>query len=450
MPGSLHAVRKPKGVAVRPGSVRQARLEKGLSLADVAGSEITRASIHLVETGKMRPSMRTLQLIAQRTGRPVSYFLDGQEGTDEHRAARDELSRLVDTRDYATAITLGNRLLDMRLDPGIEADVRYALGRAYVRRMEAEPALPHLTRARELFERMGDSLMGACALDQEAVALFMLRDPRTLARALEALERSDQLLPPAPALRASVLNLLGAIHARKQDWRNAARFYEMGLEAGDGLVSIREIGRLYDGLTVARQEMGDFGGALRSAERALALYSMDADWTLVIRAENNFGYALLRHGELDAAALHLRRALALCDEHDVPRIARAIVLTSTGELHLVRGQLDAARDSLLQALDIAVSVSQLESEATARHLLGRVHLELGDIEEARRSFAAAIERLQKAQLFDRLRECAIEYAELLQRQGRLEESIACWRIAANAASPAGQLEAAASMTSSGA
>jgi tetratricopeptide (TPR) repeat protein/DNA-binding XRE family transcriptional regulator len=450
MPGSLHGVRKPKGVAVRPGSVRQARLEKGLSLADVAGSEVTRASIHLVEMGKMRPSMRTLQLIAQRTGRPVSYFLDGQEGTDEHRAARDHLSHLVDTGDYAAAIAVGNRLLDVRLDPGIEADVRYTLGQAHVRRFEGDAALRQLTRARELYERMGDSLMGAHALDQEAVALFVLGDPRALTRALEALERTDRLVPPSPALRASILNLLGAIHVRKHDWRTAARFYEMGLEASDSLVSIREVARLHDGLTAARLEMGDFGGALRSADRALAFYSMDADASALIRAENNLGYALLRHGELDAAAAHLDRALQLCDEHAVPPVVRAVVLTSVGELALTRGHMDVAQDRFLQALEIAASANQRQSEATVRHLLGRVHAQLGDMDEARRSFAGAIELLQQLQLTDRLRECAIEYAELLNRQGRLEESIAYWRIAASAAGRAGEFEAAASMTSSGA
>ncbi|HSR24357.1 MAG TPA: helix-turn-helix transcriptional regulator, partial [Candidatus Eisenbacteria bacterium] len=88
---SRSTTRKPKGIAIRPEAVRQARIEKGLSLAEVAGGEVTRATIHLVEAGKMRPSMRTLQLIAQRTGRPVSHFIAGQQGSEEQRAARDEL-----------------------------------------------------------------------------------------------------------------------------------------------------------------------------------------------------------------------------------------------------------------------------------------------------------------------------------------------------------------------
>lgn len=437
MPGSSRSVnRKPKGIAIRPDAVRQARLEKGLSLAEVAGSEITRAAVHLVESGKMRPSMRTLQLIAQRTGRPVSYFIAGEEGSAEHRAARDELSHLVDTGDFSTVIELGMQLLSEELEPGIEADIRYSVGRAYVRTVDAERALVQLTRARELFERLGDVWMVVHVMEQEAVAMFLVEDPRTLSRTLDALERCERLDPAAPTLRASILNVLGNIHMRSRDWTNAARFFEMGLEACDGVVSMRQAARLHDGLSWAQQQLGDFAGALRSAERAFALYSMDTDTMALVRAENNLGYVLLRQGEVSAAAPHLQRALQLCDEHDLQRRCRAEILNSLGELHLERGEPDLAQVHLMRALEVSSSLEEGDAEATAWHLLGRVHLRTGDEESADRSFTAAIELLRRLGLTERLRECAIEYADLLHRQGRLEESIACWRIAAGAAGAA--------------
>src|SRR5439155_19787729 len=78
--GPKHQTARParprlKGVEIRDGSVREARLESGLSLAQVAGREISRAAIHLIETGRSRPSMPTLELIARRTGKPLSFFL---------------------------------------------------------------------------------------------------------------------------------------------------------------------------------------------------------------------------------------------------------------------------------------------------------------------------------------------------------------------------------------
>jgi tetratricopeptide (TPR) repeat protein len=407
----------------------------GLSLAEMADGKVTRAAIYQVETGRIRPSRRTLELIARRTGRPVSYFMLGQEGSKEQQAERDELALLVDRGEFHEAIELGTRILAEAPLPGIEADVQFNVGRAMVRMVEAKPALPHLTRARQLFERLGDAWMVAHVLDQEAVAFFLLEDPRTLNTALEALERCEQLDPPPPALRASIMNTVGSIHMRAHDWRNSARFFEMGLAACEELVSFRLAARLHDGLSMARQQLGDFAGALHSAERASSLYAGDTDIVGQVRAEHNLGYVLLQQGELNAAAAHLYRALDLCDEHDIQRRGRAHALNSIGELHLVRREPGLACTHLLRALEVATGLGERDSEATARHLLGSAHVQLGDEESAHRYFSSAIDLLEQLELRERLRACATEYAELLYARGRLDESIAYWRIAAAAGEP---------------
>jgi tetratricopeptide (TPR) repeat protein len=87
---------------------------------------------------------------------------------------------------------------------------------------------------------------------------------------------------------------------------------------------------------------------------------------------------------------------------------------------------------LLQALEVAASFDERDAQATAWQLLGRTYLRMGDDDAADGSYTTAIELLRQLELPDRLRECATEYADLLHRQGRLEESIAHWRIAAGA------------------
>lgn len=57
-----------------PSRVRQARLAAGLSLAQVAGDDVSRTFIHLIEQGRSRPSKAVLALIARRTGKPLAYF----------------------------------------------------------------------------------------------------------------------------------------------------------------------------------------------------------------------------------------------------------------------------------------------------------------------------------------------------------------------------------------
>lgn len=71
--------------------MRQARLAAGLSLGEVAGDDVSRTLIHFIEHGRSRPSRRVLELIAERTGRPVSYFTLGP--SESHNGAEDSLAR---------------------------------------------------------------------------------------------------------------------------------------------------------------------------------------------------------------------------------------------------------------------------------------------------------------------------------------------------------------------
>jgi len=67
--------RRLPGVNLKQGVVKQARLEAGLSLAQLGKGHVTAPAIYLIETGRTRPSLPTLEHIARRTGKPVEYFL---------------------------------------------------------------------------------------------------------------------------------------------------------------------------------------------------------------------------------------------------------------------------------------------------------------------------------------------------------------------------------------
>ena len=119
--------RRASGIVVDPARVRQARLAAGLSLADVAGSDVSRTMIHFIEHGRARPSHRVLELIAERTGRPVSYFtVSGPESLqDSDEPLSRQLSVLAArTRRFAAAGRLNPSEKDaMKL---VEAMLRHA------------------------------------------------------------------------------------------------------------------------------------------------------------------------------------------------------------------------------------------------------------------------------------------------------------------------------------
>ncbi len=56
------------------GRIRKLRKELKMSQNELAGKELTKGTISLIENGKVKPTTRTLQFIAKQLGRPVSFF----------------------------------------------------------------------------------------------------------------------------------------------------------------------------------------------------------------------------------------------------------------------------------------------------------------------------------------------------------------------------------------
>lgn len=77
-----------------PARIREARLEAGLSLAQLARDDVSRTFIHFIETGKSRPSPRVLALIARRTHKPISYFTG--QAVETSVGLPSELTRIAD------------------------------------------------------------------------------------------------------------------------------------------------------------------------------------------------------------------------------------------------------------------------------------------------------------------------------------------------------------------
>jgi transcriptional regulator with XRE-family HTH domain len=72
--------------------IRRARLERGLSLAQVAGEDFSRAFLNQVEMGRSQPSTRVLRVIAARLGQPVDYLLGGADLDRELAVERARLA----------------------------------------------------------------------------------------------------------------------------------------------------------------------------------------------------------------------------------------------------------------------------------------------------------------------------------------------------------------------
>ena len=86
--------------------LRLARVEAGLSQRQLCGEEITRNMLSQIEHGTAKPSMKTLQFLASRLGKSVSYFLEEDAVSLPNRQVMDRARQRFDEKKFSEAIRI--------------------------------------------------------------------------------------------------------------------------------------------------------------------------------------------------------------------------------------------------------------------------------------------------------------------------------------------------------
>jgi tetratricopeptide (TPR) repeat protein len=420
--------RRLSGVEVIPGSVRRARLDAGLSLAQVGGDELTRQAIHLIETGKTRPSMRSLRVIAKRLGVPVSTFLltSDPERSIMHGEHANELDRLCQAHQYARVVEIGRELLTPDASQEVRAVAHFYLGQARRHLVQPDEAVAHLREARQLFDRLGDPWLAAEALDWEASALYLKEDPRSVSLAEEALRRYRSLEPRQPETEARMLEHLGTYLLRHQDYDRAQPYYEEALHVAGSVRDLSRLGRIYHGLSCCHWRLGDLRRATDLAFKAVALYAVENELRPVAaqvalpRVENDLAMLLMRQGMVDRAEEFALSALERLARTGVDRLRSHILLT-LGEVRMRQGRLQEALGITEQAMELAARHEEMMAVADGHQQLGEVYAQLSRSALRDHHFAQALAILGAVGLRERQAECRAAYDRVLAEERRRHE-----------------------------
>jgi len=432
-PGSRR--RRLPGLSVRPGAIKQARAEAGLSLAQVASGELSRTAIFLAETGKTRPTLPTIQLIAARTGKPVEFFLDENDAALIKRVDIDKLRGLAAAEKFSDLAASAKAAKIEAVEALDRAWSAYFLGQAYFRLANPHPALDELREARDTFQRSGDHWMVVDCTDLIAGALSLLEDRAALGIAEANLEACRKLKPANRALEARVIGRLGSIHLVLHNWSKAVEYYQSAVEVAGELKDLSRLGKMYGNLGGAYEHLGDLTRARSYSQKSIAIHELLNDQISVARAENNLGLVLMKQGDLDQAREHLDRALRIFDESGV-EVGKGHLLLSLAELELSGHDPDGARHYSLLARDIAVRHSELGVIGKAHEIMGQAAEMTGNVAVADLEFQAAISTLERsAHLTEHLVACLAMYAQVLEARGDAQGALDLLKRAISATRP---------------
>ena len=403
----------------------------GLSLAQVGGIELTRQAVHLIETGKVRPSMRSLRVLANRLGVPVTSLLaptTSRVPFDQDSVS--ELARLCRDHQYEQVLTRGVEILEWSRAPDLIASAHHFIGEALCRMDRPQEALEHLRPARELFEALEDDQDRiAETMELEAQALASLEEPRALDVAEEALRQYRAGPRRRPEVESRLLQRIATILTARLEFARAQARYDEALTVAGGVRDLGRLARLYHGLAICHHGVGDVRVAadlltkvqtLYEAEERLAGRSLGSD---LARVENDLGLMLLRQGDYPRAEELLTSSLARYQHGGLER-KRSRVMLTLGELRQRQGRLDEALAVVRSARDLAEQLGETHALANSHRQLGELLAAMGRRAEAAADFDRALSILQEAGLGQPYAECLQLRDRALGRASEASGSIA--------------------------
>ena len=411
--------------------VRAARHDAGLSQAQLAGDELTKGFISQIESGLVRPSIRSLQHIASTLGRPLDYFIADEplaatKRVTFHRLAAEAAAERLDWGASQGAAEAG---LSVAVDPA---------ERATFLRLLASAAL-YQGRREEAFDRVteGLALLDVAKQPVDVARLLYVRglaygEAGQLVASTEAFETVRDIVERheilEPRLRARVSVALGTVYRRLGRTTKAIASYESGLATASRANELKLAAQGFMGIAVSHYDAGDLDAAITSYERALDLFERISDTSFELHVRQSLASIHFQQGRVDQARDLADRTIARADEVGdehwaaVAQVVRARILLSDGN------PADAKRLAS-RAERMLVKVGDPIQRGHALRVIAVACEALGETSETDRAFRQAVELFSSIDDRADLTLAASEYSQILRARGSIDEAFAMLELA---------------------
>ena len=408
--------------------LREARLSRGLTQAELARGLATKGFISQVERNHSTPSLAKLRIMAERLGLPLGHFT-GDSPPLELSYLRKSAELAVKAKEPQRAIALVEESSRLPATASERADLLRIKGLAFDALGRLPEAITALQQAAATAPADDPDLNGMIYAEIGYVQQQQEQFNAAMEANLRALTWLDRSRHADPTLRARVLNNLGRSSYALGQLVDADGYLVRALDAALDAESLFRIANAHMALGISARAVGDLDRALEHCHRALELHSRIGQHRAANMVLNNLGDVHYAAGRKRQAAEFQQRCLARAREmHDDFEVGVA-----AGEL--ARYALDdgSAREALALSRESQQAASRSGDhlhQALSAAFEGIAAERLGHPTIANRKFRIALQLLAERNAAGKLAEVCAMYADLLRARGNHDRAFAYMRMAA--------------------
>jgi tetratricopeptide (TPR) repeat protein len=401
---------------------------------ELAGTRLSVSYVSLLEAGKRRPTVLTIQILAEALSCDVHELMESADAEQPLALVLAQADLALEAGQVTSALERYEQVVTA------EPEQEELLRRARLGQAQSLQRLGRLTEAAKVYERcirLGESdpaneaslhvYVGWCRCLYELGELVRAAD---VGKA--ALAEFDAAQARESELSIRLIATVAAVWFELGDLREAERLLDDGLQRASRVRSPTARGAILWNASLVAYERGRYTEALELSDEALHAFRGSDSGRYLGKLLGARGYLLLRADppRPDEALEALNAALAELAEAADP-VDKAYVFTELCYAHLARGDVAEAIRAAMDAQRLLGSTTQLEYARASTALAVALTAD-GQPERARTLFAEAATVLDRLGATRHAARTWIELAHALTDGGQLVDALAAYDNAARA------------------
>lgn len=385
MANSPNAIRSPL-VADVGARIRSLRTARGLTQAQVAEPQYTKAYISMLESGRTRASMKALEHIAGVLGVQPADLLGGSASPAAPQYDLLEARRLIEQGRASEAISI-LETLDEGLPPADQLVRLRSLAMAHNALGQAKRALPLIERAQRMAELLGDraaTVRVKADLAAAYAATYAHEDAIRLYR--ECIQACDDGVLNDPLFLFRRLADLAVTLSQQRQPKQALPVFERAIALAEQFSDRASIGGLYAGLASTYRQQGDLETAIHYDRRSLQTFEELSALDAIAAMLDTAAALYAENGNRERARECLARGAAIA--HENRRDGTLASIRTTEAEIAAKSDPDEALELAQAALKFARKADQPDAQVRALVLIAELKM-TGNGSAARRSFQDA-------------------------------------------------------------